>query len=263
MKMAFLWCVSVIGLSLFAMKANAQLDSNAMVRLYCGQLSEGCDMDIHCQYGGYTLVYSSTTVGFDSSIRLADIGRWGNGPWQTLAFSVDFGDSEITNLTITNGEDVQVSGENAGWAGLSVVFPLIPFHYVNGVLEITPGKFQCYADFGASCQYGLYNPCSGSCSNTDTIMDSVFFEIAPPSEVVAYPIENSNFFRAISIQEYEFFSFNPECFERNLQVYNVLGENIFEIPILSGQTQDEMYLPPGCYLARLGDQVAKFIVPPR
>lgn len=262
MKIVFSICCGVV-LSLFAARAGAQVDSSAIMRLYCGQLNEGCEMEVNCQEGS-NIVYSSATAGFDSSIRFGDIGRLGIAPWQSLNLSIDFGDSEITNLTITNGEDIQVNGTDAGWADLTLVFPFIPFHYKNGVIEITPGKYLCSTSFGAFCKFGLDNVCSGSCSKTDTIMDSVFFEITPATDVVESTLESSESFRAIGMNTQEAFAYSPQPFDRSLVLCDILGRTISTILIPSGQTLNQSQnLPPGCYFARLGNHVAKFVVPPR
>ena len=51
-----------------------------------------------------------------------------------------------------------------------------------------------------------------------------------------------------------------------VEIFNLLGKKISLISIRSREYGLEALtpdLPPGCYFARLGDQVAKFIIPPR
>ncbi len=253
-----------LAVSLLAVRARAQLDSNAVLRLYCGSITEGCEIVPVCQYGTGSPIYTSTTAGFDSSIRLADIARWGQNtyPWQELAFSIDSADTDIVGLTISKREDVHVN-DGDGYVELSIRFPKIPFHYVDKVLELTPRRFECSAFVSSFCSYGMYNPCSGSCSTYDTLMDSVFFEITSSSDAVADPSQGNDFFRVTSMDGREVFSYNAALFERELRVFNLLGVTAFNIPVYSGQILTESDLPPGCYFARLGGEVAKFVVPPR
>ncbi|HEX5317208.1 MAG TPA: hypothetical protein VFX22_11210 [Candidatus Kapabacteria bacterium] len=262
-----IWCAAVT--TLLTMRATAQVDSNSVLRLYCGPITAGCEIDVVCQDGRGSIVSTSTTDGFDSSIRFADIAGWGASsyPWQELNFRIDSVDSEIVGLTIAKREDVrgnsEYGGDITGFAGLSLTFPLIPFHYINNVVQIPQGQFLCYIYAYGFAQYGMYNPCSGSCKTYDTIMDSVFFEITPARDLVEYPLEKSKYFRAISMSGQEAISYSPQPFDRTLEVLDILGRTVSIAHILSGQSLTDLALPPGCYFTRLGNEVAKFVVPPR
>ncbi|MDP4198720.1 MAG: hypothetical protein Q8922_13870 [Bacteroidota bacterium] len=53
---------------------------------------------------------------------------------------------------------------------------------------------------------------------------------------------------------------------RTLEILNLIGRNVggFPIPPDCEQIQIRIAdLPPGCYFARIGNQFAKFVVPPR
>jgi len=53
---------------------------------------------------------------------------------------------------------------------------------------------------------------------------------------------------------------------RTLEIYDLLGRNAATVEVPIGAEFVELpttFLIPGCYFARLGDQVAKFVVAPR
>jgi len=64
----------------------------------------------------------------------------------------------------------------------------------------------------------------------------------------------------------EIFSFNSSTTAKYLNIFNLLGTIAFSTYVVTEETWTQVpiaSLPPGCYFARLGDQVAKFVVPPR
>ncbi|HEX5317209.1 MAG TPA: hypothetical protein VFX22_11215, partial [Candidatus Kapabacteria bacterium] len=59
---------------------------------------------------------------------------------------------------------------------------------------------------------------------------------------------------------------SPAHFNRRLEIFNTLSRKVADEVVLAGSLSLDhriSSLPPGCYFARLGDEVAKFIVPPR
>ncbi len=60
--------------------------------------------------------------------------------------------------------------------------------------------------------------------------------------------------------------FSASPYTRSFEIFDFLGKSDLKylIPCTSSTLDLPVYhLPPGCYFARLGDQVAKFVVPPR
>ena len=97
-------------------------------------------------------------------------------------------------------------------------------------------------------------------------MDSVFLEIFSASSLVSNFEEQGIPFRATSDGTNEIFSFNPLTKVKNIDFFNSLGAIVSSISLTPRETWHEVPLnqfPPGFYFARLGDQVAKFVVPPR
>jgi hypothetical protein len=181
------------------------------------------------------------------------------------SFEIDTNEHKIINLTLgtdTNFYNVDIADGCSGV--LNLCFEPIPFFFNGDSLISIPGQYKCNLLAEGSCGYGdPTNECIGSCNNVDSITDNVSFEIFSLRSAVTVPSEPAIFFRVISMPGQELFSFNVVGFERTLQISDILGKKIFTRPVPAGQTLDQEALPPGFYFARLGDQVAKFIVPPR
>ena len=260
MRIAFLRCSVIILLSFLTARAEAQIDSNALVHIYCGPLSGGCTVDAKCGYNPDEYHRFTATIGFDSVLLLSDAGRLG-----LPSFEIDTNEHKIINLTFQTYTNFYYVDIGDGCLGsLSLSFEPIPFVFSEDSLISIPSRYKCdrYAD--GSCGYGgPTNECIGSCNYEDSITDNVSFEIFPLRSAVTVPAELANYFRVISMPGQELFSFNDVTFERTMQVSDILGKKIFTRPVPAGQTLDQETLLPGLYFARLGDQVAKFIVPPR
>jgi hypothetical protein len=253
MKKASILCVAVIIFSLFAGRAGAQIDSNSIVKLYLGTVSDGCTPEGNCE-----TAFASDTVGYDGTFKLKD----------NQFFTIDWKDSEILNISIQHQTNFGNNGSGGplGYAGIRLTFSPIPFHSDGNVFRITPGKFGCGEHFGGGIPYVGHTNCTNECSDTMFILDSVNLIISPPGSFVKNDLEINNYFRVTSDGVNEMFSFNSSSIGRNIEVMDMLGRIVSSISLSPSETWHEVNIaqfPPGCYFARLGDQMAKFIVPPR
>ncbi|HEY3875846.1 MAG TPA: T9SS type A sorting domain-containing protein, partial [Candidatus Kapabacteria bacterium] len=123
---------------------------------------------------------------------------------------------------------------------------------------VVNGSYSCRYSFWSVYQYRFIQ---GDCQDTGSTMDSVFLEIIPSTLKVrnAAVIPTINFLDN-GIPAFEFAAFSEE---HTLEIWNPIGKIVSRAIIEAGETVCEMSLPPGLYFARLGDQVAKFIVSPR
>lgn len=276
---SFLRCGVVIVLLLITGRVGAQIDSNAFVKIYCAPITEGCTAMVTCStytnrgtFGGYTEdEQAAETVGIDGYFRLSDRSHDGNNSWW---FDIDSINSQIINFTLMNGVFTPYpSGSiySGAWDSIKVTFDNIFFVKTDSGIHIIPGKYPCkYAvqsEINYTSQSGqLTNHCVGGCDDTGSTMDSVFLEISLASSIVSNFVEQNIPFRVTSDGANEMFSFNSSSSGGYLNVIDMLGRIAFSIFLLPSETWHEVQLeqfPPGCYFARLGDQVAKFVVPPR
>ncbi len=281
MKQAFLLCGSVILLSLFTERAGAQIDSNSIVRLHCDSISSGCTMEdtvttILEPWDSIISKYTtpdggSLRVGIDGSFPLSARSHTGLSNWW---LDIDSINNLIINLTLVNG-DYHYSqfgpGGVDGGDNIEVQFSPIPFTRTGNIISVSPGLYPCKYDFGAIRQGATptgseVTQWNGSCNDSGSTMDSVYLEIYPASaEVLTVPDLNIPL-HVTSNGVNEMFSFNSSSIGRNLEVMDMLGRIVFSTSLAPSETWHEVpleQLPPGCYFARLGDQVAKFVVPPR
>jgi hypothetical protein len=250
--------------SVLAARAEAQIDSNALVTIYCGGVSDGCTVLVDCADGFGWTIGCNVSTGAIGTFNFADIGQSSNP-----TFQIDTIRNEITNLGCSAQMpifDDYARGAD-GESQITLVFSPIPFHFVGKTLEIIPGVYPAVYYFSASVRNGnIHGGCTGVCSDNDSIIDSVFLQISPANSFVSNFPEQNIPFRITSDGANEFFSFNPSPNVMNIDIFNTLGMVVSTISLSQSETWHEVpfnQLPPGIYFARLGDQVAKFVVPPR
>ncbi len=231
-------------LSLVAVRANAQFGSGAQAALYCGPVTESCtdnyDPRMGCNEWG---AGSSATIQFNGTFSLNN----GSGyPYM----DIDWADSEI-NLSF-----YVFYGNTDTNTSFSLTFSPIPFHYLNGKLEIIPGQYASGYRFSSeSGQCG--------CSVQGDVTDSVRLVVSPSDLVTFGNLRNVETIAFSYSDGIELLKFPPSPNNQVLKIANILGVEIARRFIASMRNSEVLNLPPGLYFARLGDQVAKFIVPPR
>ena len=272
MKMASLFCGAVIVLSFVAGRAGAQIDSNSTMTVHSGDISAGCTMTITSVFNDKdTSIYNENTdfsSGLDFSGNFASETTLDSfPPNQYIAISIDSVDRTVT-LSFHRSAIVQTSSES-GENDLQVTFDSLPY-----VTTLT-GGLAVEGAFIASYQFGAFRVSTlphssggGTCNSGGQTIDSVLLEITPKSGAsINSSIEPNTKTTLASVAEgiSEFLRFLPSDIERQLRIYNMLGSTQLQARIASGVSQFECpsgKLPPGCYFARLGDQLAKFVVPP-
>jgi hypothetical protein len=270
MKVAsFLRCGVVSVLSLVAVQAGAQIDSNATMKVHCGVVSAGCSMTIKSTFiNGDTSSYSEAA---DFSVGEDYIGRFasqlGSYPPYTLSISIDRVDKSI-KLNFHKSELVTMN-ETSGEDDLDVTFDSLPY------LTMPSGGLHIEGMFLASYRFGAFQDITqphssggGLCNSDGQTLDSVSLEITPQSNSSVYPvIESMIGIRAIfSDGKIDCFRFSPSAINRELIIFNMLGESLVQMNITPGVSWvdcSNAFQSPGLCFARLGDQVAKFVVPPR
>jgi hypothetical protein len=266
-----LWCGAVIVLSLAAARAGAQIDSNATIFLYCGPLGGGCSYTVtETDQSGNTL--SSWEDGGSLSITIDDTFRSSqNTTGGPPSFTIDSMNRFIRNLEYAKFQDHYYQGspqQSDGGELVQVHFDSIPYlREANGIIHLD-GKYTAYVSFGSFREFGLHQwSYSGGCNENDTVMDSVRLQIIPASIASVLVVANKGTQLSIRIIGLNLLaSFEPSAVVQRLEVTNLLGTIVFDLQIESDELNFEIpgtSLPPGCYFARLGDQVAKFVVPPR
>ncbi|HEY3876120.1 MAG TPA: hypothetical protein VGM92_11635, partial [Candidatus Kapabacteria bacterium] len=121
-------------LSFLAAKVEAQIDSNAMVCLYCGPVSDGCNIVLLVPPGETDTFSESLTVDFNGSYRISEEDHSQPGTKFGVLnppFEIDTVNKEIVNLQVyraTSGG----TGENA----LLISFPPIPYFRNNSLIVV-------------------------------------------------------------------------------------------------------------------------------
>lgn len=280
MKMASLRCGVVIMLSLFAGRARAQLDSNALVILYCPTTFfdyEGLSIT-YCGQGPTGETTSPVTgFFFDTSFRFSsdDSVRCISGN-QEAHFFVDTVAKCIRNLTFFSSNpnywyDCLTNGCYLRYHSITYQMSIdsIPYSDSTGTIFVL-GKFnfsdiffaQYECDCGGTDYCASVNNPGGKREDTVGIKiipkaySSVSFDNAPPRNVSVLDLESS-FVVCTLINTRD---------RNDIEIFDFLGRRIAITTIqfnYYGAYAVVPTLPPGLYLARLGDQVAKFVTPPR
>jgi len=250
--LSFLRCGVVIVLSLFAGRAGAQSDS-VNLRLYLQGDGVGYSFD---NSSSSTSNNTSLYRHIPDSINIASIDNATCNLW----FTIDTISSMIRHLRI----DRPMFAENKTLGGdEEFIFDSLPFigSWKDG-LKI-PGKV-----YNVQASWSVYDAQGKSISGTTFQEDSLYFEIGPLYSMVSnsqtgiFPILQVAWnwgTNTIST------SFPPSDSPRIIELVDLLGRTAESAPVPSGTEYAQLLnnLPPGCYFARLGYQVAKFVVPPR
>ena len=260
MRNASLSCFAIIVLSFLAARAEGQIDSNVIVKLYCGTISDSCQMILiePPLPGAADTVIASLTVEFDSTYRIADMDHSQIGSKigkPNPPFEIDTINREIVNLKVYN---IEALSNVSGGDGLIISFSPIPYSLQNNQITVS-GIYQCNYYFNSICQYPFSQQ---TCQDTGTTTDSLFLQIKQSS----LDVFNSNLpskIRFITTNGIQLFEFTATSETRIIEIWNPIGAVVLRTAIGAGETSHEILLPPGLYFARLGDQLAKFVVPPR
>ena len=299
MKIAsFLRCGVVIVLSLVAGRAGAQLDSNTRVSFSCSGIFGYCTMtiihsffndtevvtvdqsstnpDIFVSYNGSFKYTGAGSVHFDSTYG-AGPGGYCSGPGSiTIQFTVDTLNKYFRNLVIIGNcfwyaepEDWFLGG-NLGSEQIIATLDSLSYKDSSGIL-FTYGVFSLSSSHTAHVDcYTHDQEWVGSCEDSGIVMDSITIEIVPNGYLNDSPSGTGPETRSLAIvdqgSESLLCTFPSSEKVRTLEIYDFLGRNSSIIPIPSNIEFIELpiaSLPLGCYFARISDQVAKFVVPPR
>jgi hypothetical protein len=265
MKRAFLFCGAVILLLLVSGRVGAQGDSLLLqVRSY---VTVPDTEYIHTSVGDYTFQGTKNlSYNYTLNIPREDTGNVVLTsdlflPYLYLQFNVDTEEHMIRNLRFyEDGTDEY----NAYSLFQVLVIDSVPFvRPSSNTIEVSLQPITCTYQYS----YGYEDQRTGFTDYTQssgTAIDTLSFTLSPvsPSAVTLSSSNNINFlWRYPSILE-----FTPSNFERELYVFSSLGSLILKQDLLAGCGHvqlAEYSFPPGCYFAHLGDQMTKFIVPPR
>jgi hypothetical protein len=272
----------MVAFLLLAGRAEAQLDTNDRVILYCGQVCDGCTIpgnfppyansgrSLCVSYngsyrysGGDSSQFETDTIYYDFQVGGDHYRGWG------IQFNVDTTNKYFRNLIIRHAQNYYAEYEVGGTDGISIRFDSLPFIDSSGIL-LARGIFPCTYFFSTFIQGDWHNVGSynSSCSDSGQTMDTVSLEIAP-SEYLSVTQNGSSpvvshLYLSVDREGMLLSSFLPSNYPRNLEIIDLLGKTVVSLSIPSGIESLQYFLPrSGCYFARLGDQVAKFIIPPR
>jgi len=103
-------------------------------------------------------------------------------------------------------------------------------------------------------------------SGTTFQEDSLYLELSPNNLGVSVPLKNHTNISTNANRGTIDFYYNSSFSSRSFEIVNIFGRVLLESTIPPGNVSQKLLqsqFAPGCYFARLGDQVAKFVVPPR
>ncbi len=284
MRFSLLRCGSVIALMLLAVSAWAQSDS-VLVRFSAlgGRYSKDIiptfkdqfGNTIDCPCGRFTAYLGSHCEFLQSGDC---IHSFITGNVDTISYVFDtsyYGWSFFAIVDHSKGQFRQVAFSEAinyihdGYEFSSEFsFDSVPLTQISTILAL--GRFPAvyHGSAASKCDPGWGGAgCYGSFDTSVQETDSLYIQISPYSATVlnSTPIRDSTLHlvwdaatRSISAH------FPNSNSQRVLEICDLLGrikERII-IPSELESTQLRSTLPPACYFARLGDQVAKFLVTP-
>jgi hypothetical protein len=279
MKMIFR-LAAVLGLSLLAARAEAQIDSNAKVLLHCYAAAQCHDMVITGMVStdpiaGFIIDTSFRLPTSDSIHLIAGKSNYNTGSVRA-DFLVDTIHRCIRDIAFFVDNPIYFSGpsqrchdwgcsEEANSVVLRLSLDSLPYSDSQGVISVS-GVFtfssSFIAQYSCQCLRQLY---SGSCELLpSTQVDTLSIKIVPNAYSA---VSEDSAARPFSVLDNEsrfvLCSFALPQRSDAIQIFDLLGR-VTTLPINVGNNTTSLSsLPPGCYFARLGNQVAKFVVPPR
>jgi hypothetical protein len=282
MKIAsFLRCGVVIFLSLFAGRVGAQSDSEMLILRFVGHsyfLTFSTQMYYMPEFisagpGPSFSVTLDSAHNFQYHISNNDTIRDSTDYATYVNFIIDRTNSAFRNIIISFDTFNSGSGGYYTYGSQSsyaVSLDSIHFFLTADSTMKASGSFlsNFYVQAGASGDEGSTEQFVGGVSDTGQEQDSIYLEITSLNSLVA----NAD---AISASKLQLLwnavsngivaQFLPTNFPQTLEIADLLGRMVLSMPVSIGaeSLQCPLMLPPGCYFARLGDQVAKFVVPPR
>jgi hypothetical protein len=278
---SFLRCGVVIALSLIAGRAGAQVDSSE-VRLDFEQICGNCSITVSDPLVGFYNLPAHLCFGLPNSFKIvSDTAVEFKGGAMvgsmitefSIQFSIDTNHKVFRHLQIS--EQGFLNSEcricDVGGAGeyLSVQLDSLPYYDSSGI-KVSNGVIQGYGfSAGVQCTNGGHYLCAGNCyGNNDTVALPIRMMIIPNSFLSVSEMRSGTPSFVILDQGMGriLCSFNHQMNDKRLGVYDFLGRQVELLFISSGAESVELPTSsfiPGCYFARLGGQLAKFIVPPR
>jgi hypothetical protein len=256
----------ILGLS---SSVRAQSIADTSIVIYVGHIVESYNYPVF-----YTDSHSSSgweetgslTAGVYITVRSL-ISSYPTIPTLTL----DTGKRLIPSLyfedSVIHAANRIVYGPPDGGEFIAIRFDSIPYVQDSVGDIFARGLYRAKVTFRSNRHLGMrdwmYN---GSCSKYDTVFDSVSIQIIPSSSLAVNSETGLN--RQFSVR-FVGSSMMITCdlgpIARPLEIIDAMGRCSCPLTIPAGQSSVniENELSPGLYFARLGNQVAKFVVPPR
>lgn len=280
------WYGIVLGLSLVAIRAEAQNDS-LLLRLRFTAKGYPYNFtttvtDRHgdtlqgTEYSGAVFLHLDTTLIVpirDSVNIITGPSSPPENPYgpSSVSFRIDSLGKFLRSVTFQQDGTVGGSTGYGGQPGFGfwqykVVFDSIDYQSNGRAVSISTldsGNYSWMASWGSESNF-FYTEIGGQ-NGSGIEEDSLSIELSPYQASVTPSIREVCLFSVIANNGSLTASFAASDLNKKLEIEDLLGRVITSFNLLARQTQfrSTVFLPPGLYFARLGDQMAKFVVPPR
>ncbi len=185
-----------------------------------------------------------------------------------ISFFIDSSEMLIGNLDFETSEiktDTDIYGPGSTQRIYKVTIDSVRFTLEGSsvvvLATIVEGEYAWNVFYGSNTPFYME---TGGCNSSGTQIDTLSMELSPVNSLVSSPKasgaqgfsimpDNKGFYEA---------TFNPTPTERELDVMNLLGSKVISLPVCSESSSIRlpMEIPTGFYFARLGNEVAKFVV---
>ena len=262
MKFATLRICLVVILSFLTARARAQSDTS--IYIYIGPVGGSCSytvIEVNMQNGD-----TVATWGAGGSISTV-IDDTLYSTHSSPSFYIDTAQRMIRNLRWDSAINFNAAF-NVGQDAISVTIDSLPYSMsVDGSIHVQ-GKYEAYEDFGSFRFGGEHNILySGGCNEKFREMDSVSVGIFPPQTAATQsPVRAMIPYRVRVLNDELIVDFDSSMVNQSLEVFDLMGRPSARVDLVPGQTELRISVAayaPGCYFARLGNQVAKLLIPPR
>ena len=213
------------------------------------------DSVLHTRLWGDTVPQIAMAMTSPAEAEHTQCALWFNlHPIDSTA-TIQFLFSEMLNVG-----DVNVDGR--------ISFDSVPYTTpTQGYIEIPKAAYKCVKNWSGEIGADRMGDESGNGSGSDTSFDSLAFTLVAPGVLdVRLAFVPSTSFSIESNGRLLNASFPISSSNRIFEIVDLLGKTVeasLVLPNIGSLQIPTASLPPGCYFARLGDAVAKFIVPPR
>jgi hypothetical protein len=249
--------------SVASFPVKAQVDSSLIITLSIGTVAKGCNILItgwNSVSGDTTLTTEDATLSVDDTFS-GSFADYLTRSSSISSFQIDTVSRRLMNLSVSKLKDVYYGSIDGGFNQLRLFFDTLSYQIDStGAIDVNRKVLGKYYFAGYRSYDNHSEHSRGGCYDSGYVMDTISIRMVHPLLLVRGINSNTASDFRINYSRGHLIVFLPKD-RHEIQIFDCFGRKVFrfngayKIPI-----EERVDLPPGSYFARLGTEVAKFIV---